>query len=97
MSATLNKFTVGFGISAAITIFFNTLLMIIKEEIPSVHTFMVTLSGHHWTSHGLIDVVLFLLLGFLFSKKEIHQNISTLLIISTIISVLGIIFFVYYK
>ncbi len=94
MNTTLDKFTVGFGISAAITIFFNTLLMITKEKILSVHNFMVTLSGHHWTSHGLIDVMVFILLGLFFSKKELHLNISSLLIISVIISVSGIILFV---
>ena len=79
MNVALDKSTVGFGIAAAITIVFNTLLMIVKEEIPAVHDFMVILSGHHWTSHGLIDVMIFILFGLFFSKKEIHQNISILL------------------
>ena len=94
MNATLDKFTVGFGISAAITIIFSTVLMILKEEFSAVHTLMVTLSGHHWTSHGLIDVILFIVLGFVLSKKNITVNIAMLSIIATIISVLGITLFV---
>ena len=96
MKNTLSKSTIGFGISASITIILNMFLMILKEEIPKFHDAMVTLTGHHWISHGLIDIVIFLLLGFFLSKKEINQNIFILLIISTIISVLGIIaFFVF--
>lgn len=93
MNNTLNKYTIGFGISAAITIILNMILMILKEKIPEFHDAMVAFAGHHWISHGLIDVALFILLGLLLSKKEINQNISTLLISSTIISVVGVIMF----
>ncbi len=91
MNTQLDKYTLGFGISAAIVILFNTFLMIVKEEIPLVHTMMVALSGHHWTSHGLIDVTLFIILGFLFSSRNIKVNISSLIITSTIVGVLLII------
>jgi len=94
MNTTLDRFTIGFGISASITIIFSTVLMILKEEFPALHTFMVILSGNHWTSHGLIDVILFIVLGFVLSKKNITVNIAMLSVISTIISVLGITLFV---
>jgi len=91
MNTQLDKYTLGFGISAAIVILFNAFLMILKEEIPLVHKMMVALSGHHWTSHGLIDVTLFILLGFLFSNRSIKVNISSVIIASTVVGVLLII------
>ncbi len=91
MNTQLDKYTLGFGISAAIVILFNTFLMILKEEIPLVHKMMVALSGHHWTSHGLIDITLFIVLGFLFSSSSIKVNISSLIINSTIVGVILIV------
>ncbi len=93
MDTNLNKYTISFGISATITIILNTILMILKEKIPNFHNFLVTLSGHHWISHGIVDIVIFILLGFIISKRVITKKISILLILSTIISVAGIMIF----
>lgn len=96
MNNTLSKSTIGFGISAAITIILNMFLMILKEKIPEFHDAMVAFTGHHWVSHGVIDVVIFILLGIFFAKKALNKNISALLISSTIISIVGVmIFFIF--
>jgi len=65
----LNPKTIAFGYSAIIVIIFNSLLTIIKERFETVHEFLVTLSGHHWITHGILDVVLFFILGAILSKK----------------------------
>ena len=93
MDTNINKYTISFGISATITIILNTILMILKEKILNFHNFLVTLSGHHWISHGIVDIVIFILLGFIISKRVITKKISILLILSTIISVAGIMIF----
>lgn len=54
----------GFGLSYAITSLFNVLLVIVKENVPGVEDMMKGLTGHHWISHGLIVLIVFVILGF---------------------------------
>jgi hypothetical protein len=61
----------GYGISAAIIIVFNTLLAWIKDSSPALNSFMASLSGHHWRTHGIVDVILFLVLGFFLTQRNI--------------------------
>lgn len=94
----LNKNTVGFGLSAAIVIIFNGLLVIVKETYQPLFNFMASLTGHHWTTHGIFDILLFLILGFLFSKSNLQEKfdgakLSNYLIFSSVIGVLLIIGF----
>ena len=65
----LNPKTIAFGYSAIIVIIFNSLLTIIKEKFESIHQLLVTLSGHHWISHGILDVVLFFVIGVMLLKR----------------------------
>ncbi len=67
-NATLDKTTIGFGLSAAVVSVLSTLLTILKEETPSVLAAMARAMGHHWTTHGVIVIVLFIVLGLLFSS-----------------------------
>jgi hypothetical protein len=52
-----------FGMSAIVTILFNTLLAWVKDAFDPLNNFMVQLTGHHWITHGLADVILFLVVG----------------------------------
>lgn len=58
-----------FGLSAAITIVFNTVLAWIKDAYDPLNTFMASLTGHHWTTHGLVDIAVFVILGMIFMKR----------------------------
>jgi len=60
-----------FGLSAAVTIMFNVVLAFIKDSYPPLNSFMAQLTGHHWRTHGLADVILFLLLGWFFVARGI--------------------------
>ena len=62
---------VGFGLSAAITVLFNVILAFIKDSWPALNSFMASLTGHHWRTHGLADVILFVLLGWFFTTRGI--------------------------
>ena len=53
-----------FGLSAAVSILFNTALACVKDAYPPVFRFMAALTGHHWITQGLADLILFLVLGF---------------------------------
>ena len=61
---TLDKTTIGFGLSAAIMSILNTLLVIFKELTPPFKKTMAATMGHHWTTHGVAVLGLFLVLGF---------------------------------
>jgi hypothetical protein len=56
-----------YGLSAAITVVFNVVLAFIKDSYPPLNDFMAHLTGHHWRTHGLADVILFFVLGWIFS------------------------------
>ncbi|HET6490561.1 MAG TPA: hypothetical protein VFG28_12475 [Syntrophales bacterium] len=66
-STTLDKTTIGFGLSAAVMSILNTLLVIFKELTPPFKAGMASAMGHHWTTHGAMVIVLFIVLGFVFS------------------------------
>lgn len=94
----LNKSTVGFGLSAAIVSVVNGLLVIVKETNDPVMQWMKALTGHHWKTHGLFDILLFLALGFILSKMNLEETfdgnkMSKIVIISSIIGVLLIVGF----
>jgi hypothetical protein len=92
MNDTLNRNTVGFGLSAAIVCIVNAVLVVVKETSHAVQVAMTVLTGHHWVTHGLFDVILFLVLGFLFSRAKGGQGISltgktltTIIVVSAIV------------
>jgi hypothetical protein len=60
-----------FGVSAAIAIVFNTVLAWIKDAYDPLNSFMASLTGHHWTTHGLVDIAVFGILGWLLMKRGI--------------------------
>lgn len=73
-NAILDKKTVGFGLSAALMSIVNTLLVIIKEMNPPIKKGMADAMGHHWTTHGIVVLTLFVVLGFAFSGLVKGEN-----------------------
>lgn len=69
----------GYGLSYAITSILSALLVVLKESNESVLSLMVTLTGHHWITHGLLDVVLFVALGALLSSRNLALSGNTLI------------------
>ena len=60
-----------FALSASITVIFNVVLAFVKDSWPALNSFMASLTGHHWRTHGLVDVAVFFLLGWLFMSRGI--------------------------
>jgi hypothetical protein len=94
-SPKLSAATSGFVMAAAITILFNTALAWAKDASAPLTDFMKSLTGHHWTTHGLADLILFGGLSFLFTKTKIAQRIDSNhliagLIGAVVIAVLGL-------
>lgn len=63
-----------FGMSATIAILFNTLLAWVKDAYDPLNSFMASLTGHHWRTHGIVDVVVFVALGYLFMHRAFRMN-----------------------
>ena len=55
--------TSSFALAAAVAIVFNTLLAWAKDAWEPLNDFLKSIAGHHWTTHGLADLVVFVGLG----------------------------------
>ncbi|MHA1993966.1 MAG: hypothetical protein ACW97Z_05460 [Candidatus Hodarchaeales archaeon] len=82
----MDPYVVGFGLSAAIVAIFNGVLNVVKELLvldgekilkdgllKPLGGLLVISPPHHWVGHGLVVVVLFLILGVLFAKKNVNN------------------------
>lgn len=63
-----------FGAAAAVTVLFNVVLAFVKDAYSPLNSFMAHLTGHHWITHGLAAVVLFVALGWLFTARGIPAS-----------------------
>ncbi len=64
----ISKYTISFGLSLVISSVINALLVIAKEKSPAVQTEMKKLTGHHWITHSVVVVALFIILGYLLAQ-----------------------------
>jgi hypothetical protein len=83
-TSTLGRESAAFVLAAAITVLFNTALAWAKDAYDPVNTIMKSLTGHHWTTHGLADVILFAGLGLIFLKTGVAERISPNRLISVL-------------
>jgi protein-S-isoprenylcysteine O-methyltransferase Ste14 len=74
MDQLTNKYARGFGISLIIMMLFNAVLTVTKEAYEPLIKGMAAISGHHWITHGIIVVVLFFILGFVFSGAQTEKS-----------------------
>jgi hypothetical protein len=71
---TLDGAAAAFGVSAAIAIVFNTVLAWIKDAYDPLNSFMASLTSHHWITHGLADVAVFLIVGAVLMRRSISMD-----------------------
>jgi hypothetical protein len=60
-----------FSLAAIVAILFNTVLAWVKDSYPPLNTAMAHMTGHHWRTHGLLDVLLFVVLGLIFMQRKV--------------------------
>jgi hypothetical protein len=75
-SPKLKAATSGFVLAAALTVVFNTALACVKDTSAPLKNFMKSLTDHDWTTHGLVDLFLFVGLGFLFTKSRMTEQMN---------------------
>lgn len=81
----LDPVSAAFALSAAVTVVFNTLLAWVKDAYEPLNTFMAHLSGHHWTTHGIADVLLFVVLGFVFLSSGVASRMNPPRLVATLV------------
>jgi hypothetical protein len=81
----LDRVSAAFALSAAVTVVFNTLLAWVKDAYEPLNTFMAHLSGHHWTTHGIADVLLFVALGFVFLNSGVASRMNPSRLVATLV------------
>jgi hypothetical protein len=91
----MTRTTSGFVLSAAITVLFSTVLACFKDVNAPLKAFLKSIAGHDWTTQGLADLVLFLVLGFIFTKtgaleKIAPDRLTAVLIIAVVTAGLGL-------
>lgn len=82
----LGSTSAGFAMAAAITILFSTVLACVKDAYKPLNSFMNSVAWHNWITHGLVDVILFVLLGIIFSKSGIAEWIAPRRLISFLVA-----------
>lgn len=91
----LDSTTSAFVLSAAITVLFNTVLTWFKEISEPFHDFMAALTGHHWVTHGLADIVVFVVLGLVFMRtgtgaRMTASGLASTLFIAVVVAGVGL-------
>jgi hypothetical protein len=73
----IGKYTKSFGLSYAITSVISALLVILKEtNEETVLAWMKTATPHHWITHGIINIILFVALGLVLSMPNSGQGLK---------------------
>ncbi len=87
-----SRYTLGFGYAAAITAVASGLLTIAKEKYDPLLAWMKSFAGHHWITHGIAVVLLFVIIGLVMSAREPKgdlevefRRLAILLIAATVI------------
>nr|HEV7955282.1 hypothetical protein [Candidatus Acidoferrales bacterium] len=98
-NAKLGRGSAGFGMAAAITILFSTVLACVKDAYKPLNSFMNSVAWHNWITHGIVDVILFVGLGLILSKSELAERIAAGRLISFLVGavvVAGLGLFIWY-
>jgi len=75
-NSTISKCTIAFGLALAIACVVNSLIVVAKEKSEAVMAGMKKITGHHWTTHSAIVVLLFLGVGALLTLVKGGRGIE---------------------
>jgi uncharacterized membrane protein SirB2 len=81
----LSRTSAGFALAGAITILFSTVLACVKDAYKPLNSFMNSVAWHNWITHGVVDVILFILLGMIFSRSGMAERIAPRRLISFLV------------
>ena len=77
--------TAAFALSAAIVVLFNTALACVKDAYRPLLNVMNAVGYHNWITQGIVDLVLFFVLGAIFTKTEFATRMASNRLISFLV------------
>ena len=66
----LDRAAAGFGVAAGLAILFNSLLVAATDTWPTIDAYPAQWTGHVWNTHGIADVLVFLIIGVLLTRRR---------------------------
>ena len=66
----LSRSTYSFGVSLAVCAVLNAALVVAKESNKTVADWMQKITGHHWMTHVLFVLTVFVALGWLLNRRN---------------------------
>ncbi len=73
----IGKYTVSFGMSLAITSVVSALLVVVKElSQKTVLALMKGITFHHWFTHSLFILILFVVIGWALGRANGGQGVK---------------------
>lgn len=85
-SESVDARTAGFGVSYAVTSILSAIIVVLKESSEGFHDKLAAITGHHWVSQGLLDIVVFLVLGFILTRMGGGLRMSGNALVTTIVA-----------
>jgi hypothetical protein len=85
----LTAATSSFVLAAAVTVVFSTALAWAKDVSAPLKNFLKSLTGQDWTTHGLVDLLLFIGLGLIFMKTRASEGIPPRRLIGGLVVAVG--------
>lgn len=82
---TIDARTAGFGVSYAVTSILSAIIVILKESSEGFHDKLAAITGHHWVSQGLLDIIVFIVLGFVLTRMGSGLRMTGNALIATIV------------
>lgn len=86
----LTATTSSFVLAAAVTVLFSTALAWAKDVYAPLKNFLKSLTGQDWTTHGLLDLLLFIGLGLIFMRTKAAERIPSRRLIGGLVVAVGI-------
>jgi hypothetical protein len=72
----VGKYTAAFGVSLAITSVLSSLLVVVKEMSENtVLALMKNITVHHWVTHSLFILILFVIIGWVLARVNGGQGV----------------------
>lgn len=73
----IGKYTVSFALAFAVTSLLSAVLVVVKEQNQdTLLAWMKAATGHHWVSHGILDLLVFVLLGWALARIGVGARLS---------------------
>jgi hypothetical protein len=94
----MNRFSIkALAYASHAAIWFVALITVAAERSAAIKGFLTGLTGHHWTAKGVLSLVIFFVVAFIFAQQEDPADVRGLMRGVLISAVLGVItIFVFY-